>query len=150
MKLLKVTQSFSGNTLELSELIEKNLLELNSSLTIDNINLKRKQRINLTNDTNYDMILLGTFTWGKGEVHTDMQQFFVDNIQILRNTNVAYFGTGDTQFGGDLLFCNALDVLHSKAPSIFPLLKIEQSPRGSQEDKVRQWCKTILKKGENA
>lgn len=146
MKVLKIVQSFSGNTMELSELIEKNLFELDSSIQITTVKLKRKEKIDLTNYQNYDMIMLGTFTWGKGAVHRDMQQLFVDNIAYLRTLPIVYFGTGDTQFGGDELFCNAIEILNSKVPSSYPLLKIEQSPRGSQEVKVKQWCKQILKR----
>lgn len=42
--------------------------------------------------------------------------------------NVAVFGTGDTQFGGDELFCKAVDKLVQFYNSKWPGLKIEQSP----------------------
>lgn len=147
--VLIVVQSFSGNTLELSQLIERNLFELDSSIQIQTERITSRNKLLLTNNENYDLILVGTFTWGKGEVHRDMQQFFVDNITTLRNTPIAYFGTGDTQFGGDELFCNAIEVLNSKVESTYSLLKVEQSPRGSQETQVKEWCINLLQKGEN-
>lgn len=58
--------------------------------------------------------------------------------------NMVIFGTGDTQFGGDDLFCRAADKLARFYESSFPVLKVEQSPRGSQENKIEQWLEGVL------
>ena len=58
--------------------------------------------------------------------------------------NVALFGTGDTQFGGDDLFCRAVDKLATFYHSKWDGLKIEQSPRGYQEIRIDQWMEGVL------
>jgi flavodoxin I len=57
---------------------------------------------------------------------------------------VFIFGTGDTQFGGDTLFCKAANKLAKFYASPFPLLKIEQSPRGPQEKIVMRWTEGVV------
>src|SRR5699024_2344862 len=57
---------------------------------------------------------------------------------------IAVFGSGDTQFGGDELCCRAGDRLAKFYESPVPALKIEQSPRGSQERLVKSWLEGVL------
>ncbi len=80
----------------------------------------------------YDYIFFGTFTWDKGSTPDEVKDFVLE-IGYKPN-NVAVFGSGDTQFGGDDLFCNAVDKLAKFYNSKWAGLKIEQSPRGSQEE----------------
>lgn len=54
------------------------------------------------------------------------------------------FGTGETQFGGDELFCLAAVKLARFYDSKWQPLKIEQSPRGSQETRVKEWVEGVL------
>jgi len=58
--------------------------------------------------------------------------------------NIAVFGTGDTQFGGDELYCKAAEKLATFYGSRWEALKIEQSPRGSQEVLINQWLEGVL------
>ena len=140
---LIITHSFSGNTLELGELIENNLIGLYPNINIDKTRLNKRTQLKL--DKKYDIVFIGTFTWGEGNVHKDMQHFYVNHFNQLKELNIAYFGTGDTQFGENW-FCSALDILNSKIQSKYELLKIEQSPRGSQEEIVEQWVKNITRR----
>lgn len=86
--------------------------------------------------------MIGTFTWGKGATPDDVKDF-VYEIGY-KPPNVFIFGTGDTQFGGDTLFCHATDKLAKFYQSSYEPLKIEQSPRGSQETKVMEWTEGVL------
>ncbi|SFA96173.1 ribonucleotide reductase-associated flavodoxin, putative [Lentibacillus halodurans] len=90
----------------------------------------------------YDLIFLGTFTWEMGATPDEVKDFVLE-IGYKPN-NVALFGTGDTQFGGDDLFCLAVDKLAAFYESRWPGLKIEQSPRGSQELIVEKWLEGVL------
>lgn len=94
------------------------------------------------NLSSYDYIILGTFTWGKGRVPQDFKDFIWETG--VKPKNVAVFGTGDTQFGGDDLFCGAVDKLIKFYDSQYDGLKIEQSPRGNQEGKVREWIDGVI------
>ena len=145
-KIAVLYYSMSGNTKELAERVASIMSDLlPSDVSVELIRLSAVKREKTPKiDVDYDAYLIGTFTWGKGEVHEQAQRFFVKNIDELRRKPVYYFGTGDTQFGGDELFCNALDVLNSKVPSDYPLLRIEQSPRGSQEKLVDEWCTNLV------
>ena len=133
--------SFSGNTKEVAEIISKEFDR--SGVGYDTYVIPLHRNAKVIDLTPYDHVLIGTFTWGKGEAPDGLKRFYIDHIEELRNTNVYYFGSGDTQFGGDDLFCSALDVLNDKVPSSAPLLKVEQSPRGTQEADVIEWAASI-------
>lgn len=132
--------SFSGNTEEVAEII-RDYLELNGHIAdmydIGQVGL-------IPNLSEYDYILIGTFTWDKGSTPNEVKDFVLE--LGYKPNNVLVFGSGDTQFGGDELFCKAVDKLAKFYNSKYPVLKIEQSPRGSQKNKVLNWIKYILER----
>lgn len=129
--------SYSGNTKEVAELISS---ELNKKNIETEINLIEYDL--LPDPSKYDAMLLGTFTWGEGQVPDEVKDFIYDIGY--KPPNVFVFGTGDTQFGGDDLFCNAAEKVAKFYNSPLPPLKIEQSPRGSQEKTVIDWTKGVI------
>jgi predicted ribonucleotide reductase-associated flavodoxin len=94
------------------------------------------------NAADYDTIFIGTFTWERGATPDEVKDFVLE--VGYKPDNVAVFGTGDTQFGGDDLYCKAADKLARFYHSRWHTLKIEQSPRGSQEKLIEQWVKGVL------
>ena len=84
-------------------------------------------------------MLIGSFTWEQGATPDEVKDFVAD--VGYKPENVYVFGTGDTQFGGDALFCNAAVKLARFYASAYEPLKIEQSPRGVQQEKVIEWSK---------
>lgn len=64
--------------------------------------------------TSYDMLLLGTSTWGNGELQADWEEFFpqFDSIS-LEGKKVGLFGLGDQKYFGHV-FVNALRILYDK------------------------------------
>src|SRR5699024_6675744 len=129
--------SYSGNTEEIAEIIEMALIE-------DNVDID-KHEIGIDPPDNlekYDFICIGTFTWDYSSMPDDVKDFVLD-IGYKR-VNHGVFGSGDTQFGGDELFCRAVDRLTKFYESPVPVLKIEQSPRGSQERLVKSWLEGVL------
>lgn len=88
-------------------------------------------------------MIIGSFTWDKGATPDEVKDFVAD--VGYKPANVYVFGTGDTQFGGDALFCNAAVRLARFYESNYEPLKIEQSPRGSQEMTVVKWTEGVLK-----
>ncbi|GIN22508.1 flavodoxin [Siminovitchia fordii] len=129
--------SFSGNTREVAETIEEHLKNINFEVDLYWIGTG-----SIPDLSKYDLILIGTFTWGEGETPEEMKDFVLDIGY--KPSNVYVFGTGDTQFGGDDLFCIAAEKLSKFYESPLPPLKIEQSPRGAQELLVEQWIKGVV------
>src|SRR5699024_8890652 len=94
------------------------------------------------NSERHDFIYIRQFAW----VCQSRPHDVMDLVVELGYTpdNIAVFGSGDTQFGGDELFCRAVDRLAKFYESPVPALKIEQSPRGSQERLVKSWLEGVL------
>lgn len=90
----------------------------------------------------YDMIFIGTFTWEYGETPDEVKDFVLE--VGYKPENVYVFGTGDTQFGGDELYCLAAEKLARFYHSPHRPLKIEQSPRGAQEMVISNWMEGVL------
>ncbi|RIU92736.1 flavodoxin [Oceanobacillus picturae] len=129
--------SYSSNTKEVAELIGEQLEAEGLQLDIHRIGIDQP-----IDAQHYDFIFLGTFTWDMGSTPDEVKDFVLE--VGYKPENVAVFGTGDTQFGGDALFCKAVDKLTTFYHSKWAGLKIEQSPRGSQEKKVKNWVEGVL------
>lgn len=137
MRVLVAYLSYSGNTEEIAEYIEEKLKQ--KSFSVDTISIG----IDYVPDLSvYDYIFLGSFTWDLGSTPDDMKDFVLE--VGYKPDNVAVFGSGDTQFGGDDMFCRAAEKLATFYNSKWPALKIEQSPRGSQEMFIDQWLEGVL------
>ena len=139
--MIVIYHSFSGNTKDLAELISTQL----GSIPLYRIN-KYTDEV-LPNLSQFDKIILGTFTWGQGEIPSEVRKFVKENQQHFQQKEVYLFGTGDTQFGGDELFCSAVEVLNRIIKSPIEPLKIEQHYQGSQKQLVIDWCNRIKERG---
>ncbi|WP_217586311.1 flavodoxin [Lentibacillus saliphilus] len=137
MKVLIAYLSYSGNTEEVAELIADNVRQHGIRPDMHEIGLDAPVDVR-----QYDYMFFGTFTWDKGSTPDEFKDFVLEIGY--KPDNVAIFGTGDTQFGGDALFCRAVDKLAHFYNSRWSGLKIEQSPRGTQEASVKQWTEGVL------
>lgn len=129
--------SYSGNTEEVAELIGEQLKRNHVEVDMHRVGISPS-----FDPEEYDVVFLGTFTWEYGYVPEEMKELILE-IGYKPN-HIAVFGTGDTQFGGDEIFCMAVDKLQKFYNSKWTGLKIEQSPRGSQEANVRTWVEGVL------
>lgn len=130
--------SWSGNTREVAELIRRQLNEASIDVTLYRIGSNAP----VPDVTVYDAFMLGCFTWGKGDTPVKVKKFIA---QVGFKPELVYiFGTGDTQFGGDDLFCHAATKLAKFYHSPLPPLRIEQSPRGHQEQFVEEWTERVI------
>jgi len=129
--------SYSGNTEEVAEFIEQKLNDEGVQVEWHRVGIDPP-----VDPALYDILFLGTFTWDKGATPDEVKDFILEIGY--KPDNIAVFGTGDTQFGGDDLFCRAVKKLVKFYGSKWPGLKIEQSPRGSQEEKVETWIEGVL------
>ncbi|GAB3806316.1 flavodoxin [Virgibacillus kimchii] len=137
MRSLIAYLSYSGNTKETAEMIEKGLKTDGMAVEMHRIGIDPP-----VDASRYDLIFLGTFTWELGATPEEVKEFVLEIGY--KPENVAVFGTGDTQFGGDDLYCRAVDKLAAFYESKWNGLKIEQSPRGSQEPVVENWLEGVL------
>lgn len=135
--------TYSGNTREVAKLIQDTLM--NKGYIVDMYRIGSFGE--MPELSSYDIIFIGTFTWGKGAVPDEMKDFIWE--LGYKPKNIAVFGTGDTQFGGDELFCNATEKIAKFYNSRFEPLKIEQSPEGHQEQKVIDWAEGVINKWKN-
>lgn len=137
MSFLIAYASWSGNTQEVAELIADDLKE--QGVAVDSYRIGSGP---LPDVRAYEAFCIGSFTWEKGATPDEVKDFVAD-IGYKPET-VYVFGTGDTQFGGDDLFCKAAEKLARFYNSPYEPLKIEQSPRGKQEKIVTNWTKGVL------
>lgn len=137
MRSLIAYLSYSGNTKEVAEIIEARLREDGMEVDMHRIGVDPP-----IDNALYDIHFIGTFTWDIGSTPDEVKDFVLE--LGIKPERVAVFGTGDTQFGGDALFCRAVDKLEQFYQSNWSGLKIEQSPRGSQEILIDQWLEGVL------
>ncbi|WP_449354928.1 flavodoxin [Virgibacillus natechei] len=137
MRTLIAYLSYSGNTEEVADYIETKLEDENLSVERHLIGIDAP-----VDPEMYDYIFLGTFTWEYGNTPDEVKDFVLE--VGYKPDNIAVFGTGDTQFGGDEIFCRAVDKLVTFYHSRWTGLKIEQSPRGSQEELIDEWVEGVL------
>jgi len=137
MRILIAYLSYSGNTEEIAAHIAERLEKYD--MAVDRLSIG----IDYVPDVSqYDYIFLGTFTWDLGSTPDEMKDFVLE--LGYKPPNVAVFGSGDTQFGGMEMFCRAVDKLATFYNSKWEGLKIEQSPRGSQEKLIDEWLERVL------
>jgi len=137
MKILIAYLSYSGNTEEIAFHLQNRLQDEACEVDMYEIGYGLVPEMDV-----YDKIFLGTFTWDLGSTPEEMKDFILE--VGYKPSNIAVFGSGDTQFGGDDLFCRAVDKLAEFYDSQWPGLKIEQSPRGYQEQYINQWIEGVL------
>ncbi|MCM3709433.1 flavodoxin [Sporosarcina luteola] len=137
VSFLMAYASWSGNTEEVAEIVEETLLAEGMDITVHRIGSDP-----VPDPHRFDAMIIGSFTWDKGSTPDEVKDFVADIGYKPRNVYV--FGTGDTQFGGDELFCGAAVKLARFYESKYEPLTIEQSPRGTQEKKVIEWSKGVV------
>ena len=130
--------TWSGNTQEVAELIGETLTDRGFEVEMYRIGVGR-----VPNPREFDAMIIGSFTWDRGSTPDEVKDFVAD--LGYKPPNVYVFGTGDTQFGGERLFCGAAIKLAKFYESNYSTLKIEQSPRGTQEKLVVKWTEGVIK-----
>ena len=114
--------SWSGNTGEVAELIKETLEKTDVQVVLHRIGSGP-----IPDPADFDSLMVGSFTWEQGATPDEVKDFVLD--VGYKPESVYVFGTGDTQFGGDALFCAAAVKLAKFYNSTYPPLRIEQSPR---------------------
>lgn len=93
--------STSGNTEELAEVVAK-------QFDVASDDIHEVSSADAADMANYDVLLLGSSTWGVGDLQDDWEDFLPEAAkQDLKGKKVAFFGCGDS-FGHSDTFCNSL------------------------------------------
>ena len=138
MRILVQYHSLSGNTEEVAKLIGDYVGEQGIEYLVSDINYN----INLEL---YDHVFIGTYTWGDGDLPTQMRDYlkFILKESNFKLPTFSVFGTGETQF---TYYCRAVDEMEyhlSRHTKVINKLKIEQHPI-NQIDKVKEYTKNVL------
>lgn len=135
-KLAIVYASVTGNTEQLAEILQTAAQD--QGLVAE---LYRVEEFPLSELPWLDVVLIGTYTWGSGEIPEEMH-FLYQSIEKLdrKELRTAVFGTGDSFFAE---FCGAVDrfrdMLYAKT-QLVATLKVELMPQRS--DRVR--CEKLI------
>jgi len=129
-KVIIVYSSLTGNTEEMSEVIERGIQEAG-------VEVVRKDVFDASANEllTYDGIILGAYTWGDGELPDDFLDFYDDMYSLdLNGKKAAVFGSGDTSYEH---YCGAVDLLEQKlkelgAAIVHESLKFEYNATDSE------------------
>lgn len=133
--------TMSQNTEEVAEKITEQLKGYGEKTEIYDINMDAPLEL-----SKYSKIFIGTYTWEEGSTPIELKDYIYD--VGYKPENVYVFGTGETQFGEH--YCLAVDKLSKFYNSKYRGLKIEQSPRGSQEEHINRWVRGIVEVNKQA
>ncbi|WP_338444274.1 flavodoxin [Bacillus spizizenii] len=144
-KILLVYATMSGNTEAMADLIEKGLRE--AEVEADRFEAIDIDNAQLFND--YDHIIMGTYTWGDGDLPDEFLDLAEDMDEIdFSGKTCAVFGSGDTAYE---FFCGAVDTLEAKIKErggeiVLPSVKIENNPEGEEEEELMEFGRQFAKK----
>jgi flavodoxin I len=133
--------SITGNTKELIDLLD--LLFRNNSIeaavyTADNFPLGQLSA--------FDAIVIGTYTWGNGELPVEMQPIYeAFEKQEVKEVVTGVVGTGDSFYPN---FCGAVDVFRDMLmiqTTLATTLKIELSPQSKDLSRCHKFVTSLLK-----
>jgi len=139
-KAIIVYGSETGNTESVAEVIAAALENANLEVT-----LKEVTQASVGELSDYDLILLGSSTWGdeEKELQGDMVDFY-DDLEgaDLSGKPAAAFGCGDSDYTH---FCGAVDLLEERLEQIGATLldeglRIDGDP---DDDDAQEWAKQI-------
>lgn len=104
-KALITYASMSGNTEDIAFIIKDTLQEY--ELDIDCVEI---DDVDASCLTSYDYVLIGTYTWGDGDLPYEAEDFFEEVKQLqLNGLKTACFGSGDYSYPK---FCEAVNLFN--------------------------------------
>ncbi|MCA0972091.1 flavodoxin [Halobacillus litoralis] len=122
--------SMSGNTEDIADLLESHL-SAEHEVTLEEID-----DVEPSDLTDYDAVLIGSYTWNDGDLPYEVEDFYDDlEEEDLSGLPVAVFGSGDSIYP---MYCEAVHTLEKRvkecgAELVCEGLKIEMNP-DTEED----------------
>ncbi len=129
-----VYTSVTGNTEQLAEMVHAAILMEQLP-----VSLYRIEEFPISELASYDYLLIGTYTWGSGEIPGELRTLYRAIEQLDHKLlKTAVFGTGDSFFAE---FCGAVDrfrdMLYVKT-QLRATLKVELLPQPSDRDRCKK------------
>lgn len=132
MKAIIAYHSYGGNTKELAEEITRQLKEKDQITSVDLFSVRELNKSkNYEMFLDYDVIILGSNTWGDGDLPKPMARLcdYLNDEQldsILASKYTAVFGTGETGYVHYCESVNQLACLLNGRSKLIVSLKVEQ------------------------
>ena len=145
-KAIVIYGSETGNTESVAEQIAAGLKDENLEVTLKNVTDADVEEL-----PGYDLILLGSSTWGDEdkELQADMVDFY-EELENLDLTNIpaAAFGCGDSDYTH---FCGAVDLLEERLEQIGARLldegfRVDGEPDEEIFKDARGWARKIARR----
>lgn len=139
-KAIIVFGSTMGNTEQLADEAKQGLEQGGVEVVKKNVTDASVQELN-----DYDLILLGSSTWGDGELQDDFVDFYEKMKDInLEGKKAGAFGPGDSSYPQ---FCKAVDLLEEKlkecgAQIVSESFKVDGDVNSKSAD-AQDWAKNI-------
>ncbi|WP_144548190.1 flavodoxin domain-containing protein [Bacillus sp. X1(2014)] len=135
MNVAIVYSSKTGNTEEAVHLIQKLFLKEKIDVT-----LYRIEELQIRDIINYEAVVIGTYTWGNGEIpHEMMELYHAFEKMDVKSILTGIVGTGDS---GYPKFCGAVDEFRDMLyvhTTLIVTLKIEVSLQVYDIDRCRKF-----------
>jgi len=142
-KILMIYASQSGNTEMITDIIAANLKDLGHEVFIKSFDF---DAIDMDTLTDFDAVLVGTYTWDDGELPYEVEDFYID----LEDTDITgllfgAYGSADSFYD---TFGLAIDLVAVRAENfganvIDERLKIDLDPDREDEERCAQYAQTI-------
>lgn len=138
MRIAIVYHSGTGNTKELSEEIHKFLPEAELHRVLD---------FDLSTIPDYDLLMIGTYTWGNGNIPRRMIPLYeaIEHMEV-DNLFTVIFGTGESSYK---YFCGAVDSFRNMLyhqTKLIATLKIEQRFQDTDVERIHKLCNLVRNK----
>lgn len=146
VNIVIVFTSMTGNTEEMSEIIEAKIKSLDvtvSTFQIDFDNISAKDL------SSYDAILLGTYTWGDGDLPYEIEDFYDDLEDVnLIGKKVGLFGSCDSFYPeyGAAIEKMSDRFKESGADIILDHLKVDLTPDVDDVKNCEDFAEAFVKK----
>jgi flavodoxin I len=140
MRVAIVYASITGNTEELAEELYKGFLEQSVEATIYKV-----EEFPLSIVSHFDAIVIGTYTWGNGEIPREMRGLY-QAFESLSNKMMvsAIFGTGDSFYPR---YCGAVNLFRDMLyvhTNLAAVLKVELAPQVQDVIRCQRLVESIL------
>ena len=145
MKMAIVYSSRTGNTEELVQYLYELFLSHFVKVELYTVEQFRLYRL-----AEYDAVVIGTYTWGDGEIPPEMILLY----EAFENQNVKYILTGVVGTGDRFYphFCGAVDEFRDMLyvrTDLAVTLKVELSPQQSDKERCIKFVELILERMKN-
>ncbi|NMD68683.1 flavodoxin [Bacillus sp. DNRA2] len=141
MDIIIIYTSMTGTTEQMANIIAEELMKVDKRVVLkDSIEVQAEELIS------YDMILIGSYTWGDGELPDELVDFYDE----LRHTDLtgkifAIFGAGDSSYTH---FAKAVDILEETVKGqggriLVDGLKTDRESEDNLNESCRLYCKKL-------